>query len=280
MSMYRRLAACAALVVSGSLAACGEAELVEPSIQIQSVIAGVSTLDGSATGVLRQGLPPTATADAAPTVTGVPAAINGGSAAFKVERDGAYRTVYVALAGVNNYYELTLPADRTTEDVLLSIAPGVNGGSLPLRYAVAAGAGPSQYASLALRLIRVGTGDVQVSVAWTGASDVDLHVYDPAGEHIYFADKTSASGGQLDLDSNPACSIDNINNENVVWPTNGAPSGAYRVEVHYFADCSVARSDWVVTIQRRGQAPLVYSGSFVGASGAGNPPAVLPEFTY
>jgi hypothetical protein len=41
---------------------------------------------------------------------------------------------------------------------------------------------------------------------------------DAVGEEIYYGDQQAASGGFLDLDSNAACSGDNIRNENITWP--------------------------------------------------------------
>ena len=78
---------------------------------------------------------------------------------------------------------------------------------------------------------------------------------------------TATTGGRLDIDSNAACTIDNTNNENIFWPLNAAPAGQYRVELHYYADCGVPRSDWVVTVLLKGQAPAVTTGSFVGLTG-------------
>ena len=46
------------------------------------------------------------------------------------------------------------------------------------------------------------SGDVQVSVSWDAPSDVDLHVVEPSGEDIYYGHPASATGGQLDVDSN------------------------------------------------------------------------------
>jgi uncharacterized protein YfaP (DUF2135 family) len=128
-------------------------------------------------------------------------------------------------------------------------------------------------------VIRVGTGDVQVSIAWSGASDVDLHVFDPSGEEIFYDNKQSASGGLLDLDSNAACSIDGRNAENVVWPAAGAPRGTYRVVVDYYDDCGVAKTDWVVTLQVEGAAPRTFSGSFTGI-GATTPMLQVATFNY
>ena len=75
----------------------------------------------------------------------------------------------------------------------------------------------------------LGTGDVQVTLRWSGGSDVDLHVTDPNGEEISFSSTTSSSGGQLDVDCIPgsSCPAEGPHVENVFWPTGTAPAGAY-----------------------------------------------------
>ena len=83
--------------------------------------------------------------------------------------------------------------------------------------------------------IPLGTGDVQVTLWWeTDMTDLDLHVIDPAGSRIFFNVPASASGGSLDLDD-----TDGFGPENIFWPTDGAPSGPYQVEVVYFTDLRV-----------------------------------------
>ncbi|MBO9998337.1 MAG: hypothetical protein J7641_04895 [Cyanobacteria bacterium SID2] len=83
-----------------------------------------------------------------------------------------------------------------------------------------------------------GAGDVQVTLRWNSTNDLDLHVTDPAGEEIYFANPTSASGGELDVDANAAC-VDTVLNpaENIFWPSGEAPNGSYLAEVELFSRC-------------------------------------------
>jgi uncharacterized protein YfaP (DUF2135 family) len=104
-------------------------------------------------------------------------------------------------------------------------------------------------------------------------------VIDPNGDEVYWANRTVASGGELDLDSNPACTIDNTNNENIVWPTGSAPSGQYQVIVDYWSDCGVPRSDYVVTVSMAGQQPQIFTGSFVGLADD-NPDDDIGTFTF
>ena len=270
------------LVAAGcaALAGCGAEPLV-PTYTITDFITNVTARSGTVIGVVHETQAPAPATGPVPTVAGIATVVNGGSTRVTVGADaGEFQRVFIWTPSARGYYEVLLAPGVSVEDLVLSVARTVRAGNLRLRYQLESLAGePGPYAEQTLSVISVGTGDVQISVAWTGASDVDLHVFDPSGEEIYYANKTAASGGTLDLDSNPACAIDNKNNENIVFPTGSAPSGDYRVVVDYYDDCGVARSDWVVTVQRKDQEPLTFTGSFVGGSGS-NPPAEVTTFTY
>ena len=271
-----------ALVAAGCavVSSCSP-EPLAPTYVIQDFISNVTARDGTVIGVVRETDPPTPATGPVPTVAGIATVVNGGSARLSVSADaGAFQRVFISSPSARGHYEVLLPDGVAVEDLVLSVARTVRAGNLRLRYAVeAVGGEAGPYAEQTMSVINVGTGDVQISVAWTGASDVDLHVFDPSGEEIFYGNKTAASGGTLDLDSNPACDIDNKNNENIVFPTGAAPTGEYRVVVDYYDDCGVARSDWVVTVQRKDQEPLTFVGNFIGVSGA-NPPAEVTTFTY
>ena len=84
------------------------------------------------------------------------------------------------------------------------------------------------------RLIREGgkSGSVQVSLAWDDYNDLDLHLFTPSGERIYFNNKNSECGGELDVDMNVK-PVSDSPVENVVWVTN-PPMGTYKVGVHFY----------------------------------------------
>jgi hypothetical protein len=85
----------------------------------------------------------------------------------------------------------------------------------------------------------LGSGDVQITLSWAGYNDLDLWVTDPNGETILFDHPNSASGGELDVDSNRVCK-DNITStplENIYWPAGKAPRGTFTVQVNYFIYC-------------------------------------------
>ena len=262
-----------------ALMSCESPKQLGPGLLIEDLIPRVSNADGTIQAELVTGPAPVGGSGNAATISGIGSVVNGGSAQVTVGASQSYNAVIVAIPGFENYWRLTLPGDVPATDVVVSMAPSLTASTFQLRYAVMSGGALGAYGTQNIRVTHVGTGDVQVSVSWSGASDVDLHVFDPSGEEVYYSNLTAASGGTLDLDSNPACNIDNINNENIVWPVGQAPHGTYRVVVHYYDDCGVPESDYVVTVQMAGQSPRTFSGSFVGLNSA-NPPKEVGTFDY
>lgn len=109
----------------------------------------------------------------------------------------------------------------------------------------------------------LGGGDLQATLRWAGAADLDLHVVDPSGEEIYYGRPTSASGGRLDHDANAGCNgaADDDNPvENIYWPTGGAPAGTYTVWVKVYNPCG-APLDWKLSSRRNGVAVLNETGT-------------------
>lgn len=248
---------------------CGDAALKENSLgSITDIVSAVATADGVFSAVLVTGNRP-ASDPAGPTltVTGVPTAINGGSLRATLTSPTPFTRAIVSLSNHDDYYQVDLGAPVTTVDLVITISQDAPEATLALSYGAAPASGPfGNPLNQTINMIRVGTGDVQVSVAWDAPTDVDLHVFDPDSEEVYFANTTSASGGTLDLDSNAACSIDNINNENITWPVGGAPSGNYSVSLVYWSSCSQPQSNYTVTIFVRGQPAQTFSGTLVTAN--------------
>ncbi|MFN3689590.1 MAG: YfaP family protein [Fimbriimonadales bacterium] len=89
------------------------------------------------------------------------------------------------------------------------------------------------------RLEQVGAqfGDPQFSLAWNNRNDLDLHVIDPAGNHIWYRQRRSPTGGELDVDANadPLRATDRPV-ENIYWAPGDAPEGTYQVYVHHYAN--------------------------------------------
>lgn len=101
--------------------------------------------------------------------------------------------------------------------------------------------------------IVVGSGDVQVTLLWAHDSDMDLHVYDPAGAHIYWNSRTSESGGQLDVDKIPSAGDLATHVENIFWPTGGAPPGLYAAYVKNYKMGSAGNGSYTMEVRVGGQ---------------------------
>ena len=141
---------------------------------------------------------------------------------------------------------------RIQRAALIGAGTGLLGGAIgaafgQAAYTVTSGSGAGSAASsvfstdMQARLEEAGakTGEIEVGLIWENSNDLDLHVFDPTGEEIFFAHKVARSGGELDVDRNAGCTR-NITNkpvEHVVWPTGRAPSGDYRIYVHHFDNC-------------------------------------------
>jgi hypothetical protein len=109
----------------------------------------------------------------------------------------------------------------------------------------------------------LGTGDVQVTLTWDSAADMDLYVMDPDGETIFWGNTESVSGGMLDVDDIGACEGGPGGGpENIFWPPGGAPNGMYAFQVDYFSTCEVAgETVWMVTVRLTGQPDQHFQGT-------------------
>lgn len=96
------------------------------------------------------------------------------------------------------------------------------------------------------RLVAAGakTGDVQISIAWDGVDDIDVHVMvEPlvGGSYsmISWMNRRGLCGGFLDVDANanPGM-LTRIPVENIFWAKGLAPYGRYTVAIHYFRSWS------------------------------------------
>jgi hypothetical protein len=218
------------------------------------------------------------------TVPSATTAINGGSTMIAVSSTSVIVKIYVSIQGSDGYWEVPVPAGSTVADVLLTLAQQLPPQLMIVFEVVDAAGNVSAPVTLVTTIVQVKTGDIQVSVSWDVDNDVDLHVVDPNGYEIYWDNEPSVEGGELDLDSNPACAIDGIKNENILWPIGKAPAGLYTVRVDNFDNCTDLAANYVVTVQKKGQAAQTFMGSFAatdtgdgGDLGAG---VLITTFTY
>ena len=107
------------------------------------------------------------------------------------------------------------------------------------------------------------SNNLQVSLNWAFPVDIDLHIETPDGNDIYYGIPIGQNGGMLDLDSNPACKIDDINNENITWGNYAPANGSYKVRADLWSACnSYGPFPYVVTVNNKGNV-TTYTGEFV-----------------
>jgi hypothetical protein len=273
-----------ALLVVGALGAdlaCGGSS---GKRGVREAVTGVRGPDGGAATFHEGPLPaPMGTIDV--SVPSTNTAINGGSTMIAVSSTTEIVKIYVSVQGSDGYWEVTVPAGTTVADVLLTLAQQLPAQLVIVFEVVDAAGNVSAPATVTTSIVQVKTGDVQVSISWDVDNDVDLHVVDPNGFEIYYGEEVSPEGGELDLDSNAGCSpIDGVNNENVVWPIGKAPPGMYTVRVDNYDNCTSMAVNYVVTVQKKGETPQTFMGSFaatdLGDGGGAGDGVLITTFTY
>jgi len=194
----------------------------------------------------------------------------GGTVQVKATSAAAFNKLNVVVPGLEDYWELTLPAPTTSVDILLVFGQAIPTPVFELRVGSGVGSSFGSYQRSNVSIISVGTGDVQVNITWDTPADVDLHVVDPLGEELFYGHKIAVSGGQLDLDSNAGCGADGPRAENIFWSSGLiAPRGEYLVRVNYWSACAAVKTNYVVTVNMRGKPPVVYTGFFTGSGNGG-----------
>jgi hypothetical protein len=178
--------------------------------------------------------------------------INGGTGNYDVTLSSSdVHAILVAIQGDDGYFTYPVNGTNLHYTIQMTVLPTYNSSNITVYFALRDNQGNvSQWVYVVVPVVITGTGDVKISLSFDRNEDLDLHVIEPSGEEIYFANPSSATGGVLDLDSNPACEIDGVNNENIFWPSGTAPHGTYTVKVHYWAHCSASTVNYTVNVIR------------------------------
>lgn len=106
-----------------------------------------------------------------------------------------------------------------------------------------------------------GSGDLKITLLWDFVADIDLHVLEPNGNEIYFANaQDPATGGYLDIDNTQG---GRGSAENVYW--RNPPRGTYKVTLNYYnGDRS---GECKVVVMKRGEAAQTYTIRMTPSSG-------------
>ena len=197
--------------------------------------------------------------------------IPGGSSIVNVDSPVIVKKVYVGVENEFGYYEW-VPSNTNYEFVILvnqDIVLGENDDDFVILVAILDNNGKvSEVIEKTVELIEVGTGQLQISLSFDNAKDVDLHVIEPNGEHIYYGNSISENGGELDLDSNAGCYLDYVNNENITYSEEAfVEAGTYTVYVDLFENCDPeVATNFVVSAYYGGALLKTVTGTFpIGA---------------
>jgi uncharacterized protein YfaP (DUF2135 family) len=75
----------------------------------------------------------------------------------------------------------------------------------------------------------LGETDVVITITWnTDRTDIDLHVMEPTGEECYYSNRNTKIGGAMTQDVTQGYGPE-------MYVLKKAPSGTYKVTVHFFA---------------------------------------------
>ena len=222
-------------------------------------------------GVLVAEEMPSASSDVNIDVTMNKKVIPGGSSIVNVDSPVIVKKVYVGVENEFGYYEW-VPSNTNYEFVILvnqDIVLGENDDDFVILVAILDNNGKvSEVIEKTVELIEVGTGQLQISLSFDNAKDVDLHVIEPNGEHIYYGNSISENGGELDLDSNAGCYLDYVNNENITYSEEAfVEAGTYTVYVDLFENCDPeVATNYVVSAYYGGALLKTVTGTFpIGA---------------
>lgn len=155
-------------------------------------------------------------------------ALSGGMNLITIISQETYRKFFIGVEGVEGHFIYT---PQSTDDM-----SGYHSYTIPVMYstnydqditmAVSAetAEGKITIATKApVSFVESKTGALDIKLVFSNAKDIDLHLIMPSGAEIYYgnrggnvelADGSVISYG-LDHDSNAACYIDNLNNENI-----------------------------------------------------------------
>ena len=282
----------------------GFSNVPDPSTQ-PCTVAGSSNLlieQGILAGATHYECAPRATVGGGPRVIdhdGVTTLVGGGSTELELmyeqwETPSEPRMMIIEIDDEFGFYVIDQVAspEEIEESGLLEeffVSPNAPGGDFEVRVAFDDGTGtpdnprPVQWYRINFDIVPTIGGALQFALNWDTPTDVDLHVIDPDGDIVFYANPQSASGGQLDLDSNAGCNIDGVQNENVIWNAQSAPAGDYRVAVNLWSACGLTGStDWRLTILVDGEPVQALDGTLQATDedpGA-DPLDVVTTFTY
>ncbi|MCD8304312.1 MAG: hypothetical protein LUC86_05740 [Prevotellaceae bacterium] len=221
-------------------------------------------------------------------------ALSGGFNFVTIVSETTYRKFFVGVKGVSGYYEYEAMSESGGSDynsymIPISYSEDYDEDITMLISAEDADGGVTKASEEEIKHVSSESGDLNVNLTFSNAKDIDLHLYMPDGEHIYYSHRggtvTTSDGSSvtygLDHDSNAACNIDNLNNENIYIPAELIQSGTYTVKVDMYSNCDrTTATSWSVVARYKGDLVVAdgdnpVSGVYPVGAGSGDMTTVM-----
>ena len=211
--------------------------------------------------------------------------ISGGAGYFSAhfsDYNAKPKDLYIGFKGEIGFWRVPLSGSNTQSRIILVLKQKFK--KTPLTIYVIAREDDGTWGDLAYRTLKIkeaGGGPLQVSILWTTDTDVDLHLEEPDGDDIYYGcgginwnpqpnqpSCKTKTGGTLDIDSNAACAIDNIDNENIFFGGT-PPNGQYIIRADYWDNCDESgQTAFIVTLWKNGRLET-FTGTFQASDANG-----------
>lgn len=221
-------------------------------------------------GTFRSGaMPESTTNEVISGITMNESALAGGSNFITINTDQAYERFYIGIEGRDGYVEYipTSQATRATPTYSYNI-PVSYGANLSesivmtIKGLTSEGEVTQAYRQT-IKFVESKDGELTINLTFNRDKDLDLHLVTPSGNHISWEQRTwsvTTEDGRvitfgLDHDSNAACDIDHLNNENIVIPEEAIEGGDYLVILEMFENCDKrigTDMDWKVSVRYKG----------------------------
>lgn len=222
-------------------------------------------------GIFRgQAMPESTTSESIGTVEANDRALAGGFNYVTVTSDQQLSRFLIGVDGMDGYMEATVSSASTRADgtytYIVPISYGVNFSKsiVMIIKAVTVSGDVTQGYRVSITFVESMEGELTINLTFDHAKDLDLHLLTPSGKHIYWGDRTWTTEGAdgstisfgLDHDSNAACRIDNLNNENIVIPRGAIEPGIYQVYLELYQNCDPSIGtdlNWKLVVRYNGR---------------------------
>ncbi len=201
-------------------------------------------------------------------------AMNGAMNYVTIISEEVFQKFFVGVRGISGYWEYIPGSTSGTYGFNAYVIPVMISNDFDSRMEFLISGqkndgGITKPYSVTINEIETLDGALEVKLAFSNDKDVDLHLFLPDNEHIYYGNRGSYSivddddvvGMGLDVDSNADCMIDGINKENIFVSNELLQEGTYKVVVDMYKNCdpSVA-TYWSIIVRLNGEIITPISG--------------------